>query len=86
MALKKPVVATNVFGNSEIVLNGKTGNLVSPRDSFAISKAVIALLKNKEKAKKMGENGFHRIKTDFSGKKMTEKIEHINLELLNGFK
>jgi len=86
MALKKPVVATNVFGNSEIVLNGKTGNLVSPRDSFAISKAVIALLKNKEKAKKMGENGFHRIKTDFSGKKMTEKIEHIYLELLNGFK
>ncbi len=86
MALKKPVVATNVFGNSEIVLNGKTGNLVSPRDSLAISKAVIALLKNKEKAKKMGENGFHRIKTDFSGKKMTEKIEHIYLELLNGFK
>ena len=86
MALKKPVVATNVFGNSEIVLNGKTGNLVSPRDSFAISKAVIALLKNKDKAKKMGENGFHRIKTDFSGKKMTEKIEHIYLELLNGFK
>ncbi len=27
-----------------------------------------------EEAKKMGENGFHRIKTDFSGKKMTEKI------------
>jgi len=86
MALKKPVVATHVFGNSEIVLNAKTGNLVPPRDSVAISKAVTTLLKNKQEAKKMGENGFHRIKTDFSGKKMTEKIEHTYLELLNGFK
>jgi len=86
MALKKPVVATNVFGNSEIILNGITGNLVPPRDSLAISEAVIRLLKDKEKAKEMGENGFRRVKKNFSAKKMTEKIEQTYLELLNGFK
>ncbi len=86
MALKKPVVATNVFGNNEIVLNEKTGILVPPRDSYAISEAVVHLLRNKEKAKEMGENGFHRVKMEFSAKKMTEKIEQTYLELLNGLK
>ena len=86
MALKTPVVTTNVFGNREIVIDGKTGFLVPPRNSLAIAHAVINLLMNEDKALKMGESGFNRIEKLFSAKKMTEKIEKTYLELLNGKK
>lgn len=39
-AVGKPVVATRVGGLTELVHDGKTGLLVPPRDSFALSKAV----------------------------------------------
>lgn len=83
MTLKIPVVATSVFGNCEIVIDSKTGLLVPPRNSLALAYAVTTLLEDEMKAKQMGENGFNRIETLFSAKKMTEKIEHIYLQLLN---
>lgn len=84
MALKVPVVATNVFGIKELVANGKTGVLVPPRSSEAITEAVTHLLTHPQKAKAMAEQGYKRVKKSFSAKKMTEKIEQTYLELING--
>jgi glycosyltransferase involved in cell wall biosynthesis len=86
MALKLPVVATAVFGNREVVVDGETGYLVEPRNSAQIAEAVIKLLTDRQKAKILGENGFKRIERLFSAKEMTRKIEQIYLELLNGQK
>ena len=47
MALKKPVIGTNVGGIKEIIQSYKNGILVSP-DSNEISKVIINLLKNNE--------------------------------------
>lgn len=44
-ALGLPVVATQVGGNAEIVLPGRTGSLVPPRDAVALGAALAALLK-----------------------------------------
>ncbi len=84
MALKIPAVATEVFGNKELVVEGKTGLLIEPRNSEAISRAVTTLLKNQQKATAMGEAALDRVKRYFSAKKMTEQIEKTYLELLNG--
>lgn len=54
-ALGKPVVATNVGGLPEMVDEGKTGVLVPPKDSDALADAIIELLKNKEKLKRMSD-------------------------------
>ncbi len=83
MALKLPVVATAVFGNREAVVHEETGYLVETRTSVQIADKVIYLLKNRNKAKEMGKNGFERIKKMYLAKEMTRQIEQIYLELLN---
>lgn len=66
MAASLPVVASNVDGLSEIVEDGVTGYLVAAGDSSLLSKRIIALLQDTEKAKKLGQNGFARVKEKFS--------------------
>ena len=48
-----PVVATNVGGTSEIVVDGETGRLVPPRDSQALALAVNELLVDEETRRRM---------------------------------
>lgn len=55
-SLCKPVVATNVGGLGEMVENGKTGLLVSPKDVDALAKAIINLLKDDVRRKNMADN------------------------------
>ena len=65
MAAKKPIVATNVGGNPEVVVEGITGFLVPPKDTDKMSEAIITLLKNSELRKKMGEAGRKRVEDKF---------------------
>ncbi|NIO40106.1 MAG: glycosyltransferase, partial [Burkholderiales bacterium] len=44
MAAAKPVVASDIKGNREVVTNGLDGLLVTPSDPEALSQAVIELL------------------------------------------
>jgi D-inositol-3-phosphate glycosyltransferase len=44
MAMNRPVIATNAGGVPEIIVNGKTGLLVEPRDSDALGRAIHSLL------------------------------------------
>jgi len=60
MACGIPIVASNVFAIPEVIEEDKTGILVPPKDSFALAKATIYLLKNKEAAEKMGARGKDR--------------------------
>lgn len=55
-SLCKPVVATNVGGLGEMVVNGKTGLLVPPKDVDALADAIIALLKDDARREKMADN------------------------------
>lgn len=50
-----PVVASSVGGVPEIVNNNQTGILVRPKDPYIMAQAIISLLKDKEKRKKMGQ-------------------------------
>lgn len=56
MAVAKPVVASNVGGLSEIILDGKTGLLVPPRDAGAIARAIMSLYRDKQIASELGRN------------------------------
>ncbi len=64
-ACGKPVVASCVGGIPEVVKNKVTGILVPSKNPRAIAEAVMDLIKNREKAKRMGLAGRKRVEAFF---------------------
>lgn len=60
-----PVAATNVSGNRELVKDRVTGLLFEPGNIKDLSEKIICLLKNKDFADKLGENGKKLIEKQF---------------------
>lgn len=56
-AYGKPVLAARVGGVHEAVREGETGLLVPPQDPEAIARALVRLLEDPERARRMGEAG-----------------------------
>lgn len=65
MSMRKPVIASNVGGIPEAVVNNETGLLVKPQDPNDLAEAVIRLLGDRELSKRMGDNGRQRVKEVF---------------------
>ena len=82
MALKKPVVATEVGGNPELIVNGKTGYLVPPKRADKLSSAIIKLLDDPLKREEMGNEGFVRAKNKFSMEQMIKQTDQLYRALL----
>lgn len=66
MAAGRAVVATNVGGASEAVVEGETGYLVNAGDDRAMGERLISLLRDPAKRQTMGINGRRRIEQRFS--------------------
>lgn len=66
MAAGKPVVATNVGGAAEAIVENETGFLVDSDDDEALAKRLIELLKDEEKAARFGEKGKKIVEENFS--------------------
>ncbi len=66
MAAGKPVVATNVGGAAEAIVDGETGFLVSSDDDAALTKRLIELLSDEEKSVKFGDEGKRIVTEKFS--------------------
>jgi glycosyltransferase involved in cell wall biosynthesis len=77
-----PVVATNVEGIPEVVVNGKSGILVEPYNSSALASALIHILENQELAVEMGRHGREYILSNFSVEKMVTAHEELYDSLL----
>jgi len=58
MYLSKPIVATNVQGIPDVVINGETGILVQPERPDLLASAIVKLIEDQDLRKKMGEKGF----------------------------
>ncbi|HHT9147253.1 MAG: glycosyltransferase, partial [Candidatus Brocadiaceae bacterium] len=82
MAMKCPIVATNVGGVPEVVLDGETGILVPPRDPVQLARGIIRLLKDRPLAFQMAECGYQRLEACFDIRETVSKTEHLYKELL----
>ena len=72
--MKKPVVATNVGGNQEMMIDGRTGFLVEQGNHKQLVDKLSLLLEDKELAKKMGEQGRKFIEETFNWELVTKKF------------
>lgn len=61
MSVKKPVIATNTGGNPELVEDKINGFLIPHEDHKLLYEKILFLIKNRETAKKMGEESFKKI-------------------------
>jgi glycosyltransferase involved in cell wall biosynthesis len=83
MAASKPVVGTRVSGVPEVVADGETGILVPPRDPDALAAALIRLLGDPAECRRLGRNGYQRVRERFSAARMVEETLEVYREALD---
>ena len=80
MSAGKPIVANDIDGAKDVVMNGKTGFLVPPHQPAAMAKRILYLLDNETLCHEMGYIAQQR-SSDFSVQRMVEQIESLYKEL-----
>ena len=82
MACEKPVIGTNICGIPYIIKNEENGLLFPPKDSKALAEAIITILNNPIFAKSMGENGYKKVKENFTWEKQIKKTNDLFTEII----
>ncbi len=82
MALGKPVVATSLAGNPELVEDGTTGLLVPPRDHTTLAAAIARLFRDIELARRLAAAAQERVRANFSSERRAERLEDLYLRLV----
>ena len=82
MAVGLPVVATAVGGNSEIVVDGLTGQLVPPADPAALAAAIVNMCRNGAAWPTLGRAGRDRVAQHFEVHRMVSDYEQLYRELM----
>jgi len=72
--MKKPVVVTNVGGNPEMMVDGKTGFLVEKGNDTQLIEKLRLLFEDVDMAKKMGNEGRKFIERTFNWKLVTKNF------------
>lgn len=82
MAAGRPVVATAVGGNVEVVSDGRTGVLVPPGDPGAIARAVGDLLRDPDRATRLGAAARDDVTRRFGARARVAELERLYEERL----
>jgi phosphatidylinositol alpha-1,6-mannosyltransferase len=76
-----PVIAGDVAGARDAVIDGETGRLVDPTDHRKVAEAAIELLTNHDLSRQMGSAG-QRNARDFAWPRIAVRVEQMLLELI----
>ncbi|HEV2801799.1 MAG TPA: glycosyltransferase [Pyrinomonadaceae bacterium] len=82
MAAARPVVATDIGGAREAIVEGETGYVTRPGDDAQLAERIVSLLTDPERARRMGERGLQVVKEKFSCAAQVEKVENLYEQLL----
>jgi len=84
MALRVPVVATDVGGTAEAIEDGVSGRIVPPRDPDALAAAIAEVLGGGERVRAMTEAAHTRLLERFTVERMTREYLDLYAELIAG--
>ena len=79
---RRPVVVTNVGSLPEVVDDGVTGYVVPPRDPEALAAAIVSLLKDPAACRRMGDQGYTKLKTDMAWSTIARSLLAVYGELV----
>jgi glycosyltransferase involved in cell wall biosynthesis len=82
MAMERPIVVTDVGGNSEEVVNEQTGLVVPVGDVRALSDAIVKVLSDPPLARRLGELGRQRVLSMFTEEAHVCQIQQLYERLL----
>ena len=82
MAAERPVVATNVGGAREAIVEGETGYTVPSGDDRLMAERIISLLRDPEQARRMGVQGRRVVEEKFSSTSLLRNTEALYETLL----
>jgi len=84
LAAGLPMIVTNVGGNAEAVVSGKTGIVVPPHDPSSLGRAILQLVSNPQLRSKMADAARTRAGRDFAIESCVEKYDRLYHGLLAG--
>jgi len=77
-----PIIATRVGGNPEVTVHGQTGLLVPPRSPAALAGAMLEMLQDTNRARRMGIAGRRRVEEHFDLRRSVARYEDLYVSLL----
>jgi glycosyltransferase involved in cell wall biosynthesis len=83
MATAKPVIASRAGGPVEIVADGRTGILVTPGDHRELAEAILSLLDDPGRARRLGQAGRRRVEERFSIDRHLESVQALYASILD---
>lgn len=82
MASGKAVVATDVDGTHDVVIDGTTGFLVPPKDPKTLARKIIDVLRDTQLREKFGHAGRQRALNYFSSERMIQEYSELYRSVL----
>jgi len=82
MAAGKPIVATNIDGNVELVKDGENGFIVPPKEPQLFAEALLKLVQDEGLRGRMGQAARKFVEENFDRQKAIERLLEVYRELL----
>ena len=81
LAMEVPVIATDVGGTSDVVIDRQTGYLIPPKNTNVLKKYIEKMISNPDSREIFGENGRKLIENEFSVAQYTNDYEQFLHEM-----
>lgn len=81
-AYKKPVIFTHSGGPEEVINNGVNGFLIPKHQPQGMAEKILLLKNNKKLAQKLAQNGYQKLKIDYSPQKVIRYYENMYHNLI----
>lgn len=75
MAMQKPVVATDVNGARELMVDGRTGIIIPPKNPQELAAVIVRVIDNPSMMAAFSREGYERVSREFTMSAMTDHLE-----------